>query len=196
MPGLPWLHLDAALELIGRDQGEALVRACRDGDIHWRIRDKHGDLLERPDWTGEVNWSTHPPQFEIQEPLYFFVPGKGMPTSGPRIWREAEVERRSLLACFDEPEPLAVRIVGPVGIVLEWAKTAFRRKQSGPKPSGQRQDRAIRRAIDRMIANGEIGSTRGERTQAARELQERFPDYKLDTLRRKISDGLGARRPK
>ena len=89
-----------------------------------------------------------------------------------------------------------MRIVGPVGIVLEWAKTAFRRKQSGPKPSGQRQDRAIRRAIDRMIANGEIGSTRGERTQAARELQERFPDYKLDTLRRKISDGLGARRPK
>jgi hypothetical protein len=185
----PWPHLDAALELgwIGRDQQDALVRGCLDGDIRWRVRDEHGKLLERPDWTGKVDWSAPPPRFEIAEPLYFFVPGTSMPTSGPKTWCVVEVERQSLRAYFDEPEPLAVRIVGPILVQLMRAAIAkVGHAIRGRKPSGNSRAADIIKALEDLVARGQVEFRHGGLAAAARALSLRFPEYTEDGIRKII----------
>jgi hypothetical protein len=194
----PWLDLDAALELIGRDRRDALVRGCLDGDVKWRARDDSGALLESPRWTEEVDWSTSPPRFAIADP-YMAIVSRDSPLSRPAPapvrWCVAEVERQSLLRYFDQTEPLAVRVVEPVSVILRRAATMVARL-SGRKSSGQTRAPEIIDEFQRIADRGEVSYKRGGLTAAARQLTAKFPDYTEKHIAELITPAYQHRRTK
>jgi hypothetical protein len=174
----PWLEFDAALTLVECSERE-LLAACRDGDVKWRVHDESGALLKPPytDWTGRADLTARPPRFEMREPYQFLIIGGAKPPAQlSGRWRIVEIERRSLLAHFAEPEPLAVRVVGPIGVILHRAAAAVVRA-TGRKPGGRTQSTEIVDAYLELVRRGEVTYGPGTLAPIARRLQLEFSNY-------------------